>query len=302
METHIFDGVNRIASKDTEELALKRWSPPKIDETGHMIYAQPREMRRERNSGDALVTTYNEPSDEEVEKARQEGIAKGRQEGLVTGKAEGIELGKKEGLEQGLQQGRQKAQQELDVKLLELNKLLTSVSHSLNEEDYKLEQAIMNLVTCISEAVIKKESSAGSGHIMPIIKEVIAALPPSRDNIKILLNPQDRDYAQQAISQGGENWRVVADEDISLGGCKVVTEQSVVDYTTETRFKNIIAQLVENQTQGVNVDGEEFEQAPEPVVKATMPLKDTVSESPQAEHEGLEDQAHNLPESPTKDD
>jgi len=267
VEKHIFDSSNRIPADEVEQLALHNWAPPTIDEAGHLVYAKPRDIgRRDMTGMDASTGTAGETAEDAQEMGRQQGLKLGREEGFAQGKVEGLEAGKKEGLKLGQEAAAAQAKQALDEKLGEMNKLLTSISHNLNEEDYKLEQAILNLIQAICEAVVKKELLADPGQLMKIIKEVIAALPPNRDNVKIRLNPKDKALVDSAINLGGENWHAVADEEITPGGCIVQTDQSIVDYTTEVRFKSAVEQIVDGHLHYPSLADEDFEEADEPLV------------------------------------
>ena len=82
----------------------------------------------------------------------------------------------------------------------ELNSLLTTLSHSLNEEDYKLEQTLFTLVRQIAEAVIGHELKTDPGKIMKVIRDTLSALPPNRDHVRIRLNPADKALADKVIA------------------------------------------------------------------------------------------------------
>ena len=74
----------------------------------------------------------------------------------------------------------------------------------------------------------------------------------------------------EAIQHGGENWRAVADEDITPGGCKLETEQSMADFTVETRLQMALDQLQEAQVVCPKPGEPGYEKAPEPALKAAI--------------------------------
>ena len=305
MGKHIFDRATRIPFKEAEELDLDTWLPPVIDETGHLVQAEPRDgVRRENEEADvdAKALEINQQEMEKIreqargeglEQGKEEGINLGKQEGVVAGKEQGFTEGKEEGFSEGHRQGLEGARVQIEEKLGQVNKLLTSLTHALNEQDYKLEQALLNLVVEIARVVVKRDLKIDSGHIMQVVKEALAALPPSRDNLRICINPSDMALVQEAVAQGGENWRVIADEAVEIGGCRVETDQSVVDFTTESRFRTMVDQILSKQL-GLPPDGTvqepEFDEAPTPVIKPVT--GDEVEESPAAP--GLIDEAHAL--------
>lgn len=250
MEQHPFDTTSRVTAKMAGTLAVESWSPPTISDAGHLVYAEPRTVAKPAPVPDEAAIAKQQAYDAGFKSGREAGFESGKQEGLEAGKQEAITI----------------AKQEIQPKLQELNQLLTSLSHGLNEEDYKLEKTLLDLVQQIARAVISKELALDPGSLMKVIKETIAALPPSRDNIKILLNPGDKAFADDAIEAGGEHWHVIADEDIARGGCKVVTEQSEADMTVENRFTAVLEQVYEQQATCPKPGEPGFESAPEPAV------------------------------------
>jgi flagellar assembly protein FliH len=285
MERHLFDKAGRISAKDLEEVQVKRWLPPTIGKGGHLVYAEPREDAP-RKTGPARPLGAQDEADLEALQAQAtaEGLRLGRDQGFAEGKAEGFRVGQEEGIRQGLEQGRleglQKAQEEaneiLGARLSEVNALLTSLTHALNEQDYQLETALMNLVQEVARAVIGRELEINSGHIMSVVRAALATLPPSRDNVRVIVNPRDLPALEKAAAMGGENWRAAASEDVQPGGCRIHSDQSVVDFTTDHRFRSMMEQLLSRQLSlpedatdatAATAAEEPFEQAPEPVVK-----------------------------------
>lgn len=250
MEQHPFDVSARVTAKEASEMAVEAWTPPTISDGGHMVYAESR----------AAAKPQAEPNEAELtrKQAYDDGFTSGKKAGFDAGKAEGVLAGKEAAVAAG--------QRDMKPKLKELNDLLTSLSHSLNEEDYKLEKTLMELVEQIACTVIRKELSLEPASLMKVIKETISALPPSRDNIKIHLNPLDKAFADQAVEAGGENWRVIADEEITRGGCKIQSEQSEADMTVESRIQGVLEQLYEQQAICPKPGEAGYEAAPEPAV------------------------------------
>lgn len=283
MKRHPFDSNNRISAGDLEELPIKNWLPPAITSDGRLIPVEPREdPRRETKSvqsdeqqppaagAQADSSLSQEQLEDEKQRARHLGHAEGHAAGRAEGHAEGIEQGLAEGREQGREEGLREAREEINAELARLNRLATSLSHALNEQDYQLEQALLKLVEEIARQVVQRELELDRSTLLSVIREALQVLPPTRDNLRILVNPEDLPLLEQAIDEGGENWQAQARRDIAAGGCRIETEQSVVDYTTEHRFQRVIEQIMSRQLVDEEVDGESeeaLEEAPEPLVK-----------------------------------
>lgn len=299
MQRHLFDGNTRVSQKALDELPVARWMPPTIDKGGKLIQAEPRmesPLRQavSQNSpkpeesaasqGDGETRLSAADSLQSYDEAREEGLLAGRQEGLKKGLEEGRQQGREQGLQQGVEEGRvngheqgykaglQKAETEIRQQLKTLNAMMTQVSHAINEQDYQLEQALLNLSQEIARHVVQRELMIDSSHIMSIVRQALETLPPSRDNVRILVNPADLALVKQAAEEGGENWRVIGNQHVARGGCRVETDQSAVDFTVGERFAQVIDHIVQRRfaTDEDDADippGEVFEEAPEPVVR-----------------------------------
>lgn len=254
MEQHPFDVYTRVTAEAASSLKIESWAPPVISDAGHLVIAEPR--------AEPLRETAEASDAKQAELVRKQAY----DDGFTSGKNAGFESGKQEGLSAGKNDALALAKKEMLPKMAELNKLLTSLSHSLNEEDYKLEKTLMDLVKHIACAVIRKELLLEPASLMKVIKETISALPPSRDSIKVHLNPADKSYADEAIAEGGENWHVIGDEEVERGGCRVVTEYSEADMTVECRIEEVLEQLYEQQVLSPKPGDPNYEAAPEPVV------------------------------------
>lgn len=321
IQRHLFDGHSRISVKDLESQPVLRWIPPTIGKGGNLVHAEPREESVLRQAvaqaapkavaGEKSVPAQSVSPAESArsfDEAREEGLLLGRQEGLQKGLDEGRRIGHEQGREQGLQEGRVQGQKEgyeaaykkaeagINQQKQLLNSVMTHLTHAMNEQDYQLEHALLNLSKEIAKHVIQRELKIDNSHIINIVRQAVATLPPSRDNVRILVNHDDLAVIEQAIADSGDSLRVIGSKQIERGGCRVETDQSAVDFTTGERFKQVLEQIVNRQfaadadphSQSIPC-GEEFEAAPEPVVKARqatdpamVPAKNKLSLAEQA--------------------
>lgn len=275
MERHPFDGSTRITGKDLDAVSVHAWLPPLIDKAGHLVQALPRDERR---GPPPAPKTHAEKVDEGF----QEGFQKGRIEGIAEGRREGMEQGQREGQEKGLQQGLAKGQREFDEKFARLDELMKQMSHAINEQDYTLEQALLNLVIAVARPVVARELAIDSRHILSVVRQALSALPPSRDNVRIFVNPLDAVLLNEAKERTGDAWRVLADEQVAKGGCRIETEQSLVDFTVERRFALMVEQVLDKQLLD-STEPEAFEPAPEPLVMRRTPEPEALIPAPTLE-------------------
>lgn len=268
VEKHIFDTKSRVSSEEAAAMELALWQPPIVNAAGNLVHAETRPAQKlgggdAANKAEETTAAVQEQFDQAKERGYQEGLAQGKQEGT----------------QQAQQQAQQQMQAQLQPRLQELNNLLTTLSHSLNEEDYKLEQTLFTLVKQIAEAVIGHELKTDPGKIMKVIRDTLSALPPNRDHVRIRLNPADKALADDAIKEGGENWHAIADDAIARGGCVIETEQSTADFSIEDRLASVLEQLEEQQATCPKPGDPDYEEAPEPAVSARVPGSQPVADA-----------------------
>lgn len=334
MQRHIFDGVNRVSQKTLESQPVLTWVPPTIEKGGKLVQAVPRETSQfeqfvtqssteptdDKNAGtvEHSAQANAQVSPERYDAGYEQGLLLGRKEGLTKGMEEGQKAGYEEGYQQGLlagqteglalgeKQSQDRIDQALQGQLQTLNALMTHLTHALNEQDYQLEQALLQLVKTVAKEVVGRDLSLDSSHIMHLIRQALGALPATRENVRIYVSQQDAELVMRTAEQGGENWRVIASNAIEPGGCRVETDHSLVDFTVAERFQQAISHVIDGRAvaPGKNTslsipDGESWEAAPEPVVKPILSMsRDAGAE----ESEKLSEQAERLAEDWTDSD
>lgn len=278
-----FERLTRIPADQVDPDTVGSWQPPTIDHDGHIVQAMGKSWSRSAATAAAQSPKSTDSADDfesdevlrgrEFEKARNAGFDEGRREGFEAGEKKGIERGEETGYAEGMARAQEEYRVEMEAKLSSVNMLLTHLSHCMNEQDYNLEQALFNCVKALSKAVLRKELALDPRRIMEAVSDIIKSLPPSRDNIKIYCSTSDKTLIQEAARYGGENWSVFEAFDVESGGCRVVTDQSVVDYTVSRRFEEAVAKMLENRLIINDSNEKDFEQAADPVIQGPSSLK-----------------------------
>lgn len=76
-----------------------------------------------------------------------------------------------------------------------------------------------------------------------MLREALKLLPLDADNVRLYINPQDFEQVKALRERHEAKWRIVEDEALMPGGCRVETEHSRIDASVETRIEQAIAQL-----------------------------------------------------------
>ncbi|MOA37801.1 flagellar assembly protein H [compost metagenome] len=67
------------------------------------------------------------------------------------------------------------------------------------------------------------------------------------DNIRIMVNPQDFELIKALRDRHEESWRILEDDALLPGGCRIETEHTRIDASIETRLAQATKQLLEQQ-------------------------------------------------------
>lgn len=156
---------------------------------------------------------------------------------------EGFATGEREGFHSTQLKVRQEAEVALAAKLQSLEQLMGHLLEPIAEQDTQIEKSLVHLVAHVTRQVIGRELRTDSSHITHVLREALKLLPMGADNIRIHLNPQDFELAKALRERHEERWKLLEDEALLPGGCRIETAHSRIDATVETRMEKAVAQL-----------------------------------------------------------
>ncbi|MBC3412682.1 flagellar assembly protein FliH [Pseudomonas sp. SWRI51] len=156
---------------------------------------------------------------------------------------EGFATGEREGFHSTQIKVRQEAEVALAAKLVSLEQLMTHLLEPIAEQDTQIEKGLVHLVANMARQVIGRELRGDSSQVTHVLREALKLLPMGAENIRIHLNPQDFELAKALRERHEENWKLLEDEALLPGGCRIETAHSRIDATMETRIEKAVAQL-----------------------------------------------------------
>jgi len=208
-----------LSKPKSDDGLIAPWNPPSFLET---------------ESVDVGIGQLKMPTAGELEKIRQHVEKEAAEKGYLEGLDKGLKAGAKEVAEK---------EEKLDF-------LLQSMLSPLSDLDEQVENELVMLAIQIAKQLIRRELKVDSGQVVAVVKEAIAVLPSSSQNIQLRLHPDDAQLVKSALSldqAGSERWQVVEDPIISRGGCRVITDSSRIDATIENRLSAIVAKAFGDQ-------------------------------------------------------
>lgn len=160
---------------------------------------------------------------------------------------EGFATGERDGFHAGQLKAKQEAEVALAAKIGALEQLMSHLLNPIAEQDQALELGMVNLVSQVARQVIQRELSSDSTQIRHVLREALKLLPMGASNVRIHVNPQDFEVIKALRERHEESWRILEDESLLPGGCRVESESSRIDASVETRMAQALKQLFEQQ-------------------------------------------------------
>lgn len=147
------------------------------------------------------------------------------------------EAAAKEGYEEGLQQ----AQNDIETLRNSLNVFLGA-----KQEVFEyIAPDLLEISVDIAQKIIKKELREDPTIILENITELLKGLSKEEARITLRVNPEQAAFAKQQIPEiietaGSEaKVNILADENITYGGCMLTTTNGIIDATIETQISII---------------------------------------------------------------
>jgi len=108
--------------------------------------------------------------------------------------------------------------------------------------------SLLNLALELAQKIIRQSLAIRPELILPVVREALRELSGTYQNNTLLLNPADAELVSSHLSQelAKNGWRVIVDERIESGGCRVESGSGEVDATLTQRWQLTMATLGRN--------------------------------------------------------
>ena len=241
-----------MAGKDDSDLirgqhpsAFSRWDLPSFDQAPHYVALE----REEAEAAAEAAELEGSETDEGLEEVAEatpftvEELEQIREEAYN----EGFATGEKDGFHSGQLKAQQEAREKMDARLLELETLMNNLMAPIQHQDSQIEDMLLLLVQQTVRSVIQRELTTDSSQILQVLRGALKSLPMGAENIRIYLNPADFEAVKALRERHEESWRLLEDDQLLPGGCRVETEHSQIDASLETRLEQALTQLLDQQ-------------------------------------------------------
>lgn len=223
--------------------SVNRWSLPSFDEHVDAPDEPPADNTPAAEAAPVAAQESEEIALEDVKPLTLDEVEAIRQDAYN----EGFATGEKDGFRAGQLKAKQEADAALANRVRQLEQVMSHLFEPIADQDQQLEVALVALVGQISREVIQRELSGDSSQIRQVLREALKLLPMGAENIRIHLNPQDFEMVKALRDRHEESWRILEDDSLLPGGCRLETEHSRIDASVETRLSQALKQLFEQQ-------------------------------------------------------
>jgi len=180
----------------------------------------------------------------------QEGIDKGYEQGLEQGREaghrEGFERGVEDGKTIGREEGRVMGRRAFDEAARPMDELVERFERFRQEFEQARREQLLELVQKVSKQVIRCELTLHPTQLLTLAEEALAAMPGDQEDVRILLNPEECTRIKELAPERATVWRLVPDEKLALGECRVVTAQAEADIGCQQRLDSCMDTLTEH--------------------------------------------------------
>lgn len=285
---------NSISSVEKEALAKKQ-QEKKSQKPAAKKPVQPAEGESVELIEDLVSALTAEQLQEITEAAEKEGYDAGYEKGF----AQGLEEGKETGYPQGFDEGISAGKKQIVTQCEQLQHIMDALLIPLESEQNQLQDILLNMVAELAKAVVLRELQLDSSHITQLVDEALKTIPIGADKFSLYLNSQDialvEEHLEHFQHHQEKSLKLLVDDSLLPGGCRLETKQTVVDYTVEQRLHKVIDGFLHKRFTNHDTDSESIEKE-----KAEQHLSASTNEEDVREvlNENIETSNENLTASP----
>lgn len=240
--------INRIPFESLTQ--VDKWPLPNMDQGSKVVPAAKKGAQakdRGERIEDVTGTVKHKPlTADHLKQITEEAEKEGYQAGFEKGQAEGLQQGLRQGEKQGKQQAYQETKAVLDDERARLQAIATALMEPMEQQDMAVENLVMDIAVGMAKHILRQQLTVDISGLYKNIHRAIKCLPMGASNIHIFLNPDDLSMVEELFSGTSGDWKFNSDSDLTRGGCRVESKESVVDYSVERRLQDYLDLAMDN--------------------------------------------------------
>lgn len=156
----------------------------------------------------------------------------------------GMEEGRTAGYNQGLATGRAEAAQELR----HIKAIAVEFGAAVGRADEAIAHDVLDLALHLAKQMLRTALEVKPELVLPVVREAIGYLPIVQQPAMLALHPLDAKLVREGLRDELEaaGWRIVEDNTIARGGCKIDTPHNQIDAQIASRWHRLAHALGQN--------------------------------------------------------
>ncbi|MDH4283772.1 MAG: flagellar assembly protein FliH [Gallionellaceae bacterium] len=143
--------------------------------------------------------------------------------------------------EEGYQTGYAEGKQRVETEAQRLAQMINMLNQELLQLDQKIAQDLLDLSLEIARQMLQQTLTVKPELLLEIVQNTINELPYFNQHAHLLLHPDDAELVRAQLGEqlNHAGWKIIENNQIERGGCRVETAHSQVDATLATRWQRI---------------------------------------------------------------
>ncbi|WP_414017000.1 flagellar assembly protein FliH [Dickeya undicola] len=182
-----------------------------------------------------------QPPEDDLATLREQVLQQARESGFAEGKQQGYAAGYQDGLQTGTQQGLQDAAQQQQPVIAQMQQMVNEFQQTLDALDSVIVARLMQLALTAAKQVIGQSPVCDGTALMGQIQQLIQQEPMFSGKPQLRVHPSDLERVEQHLGPtlSLHGWRLLADNQLHPGGCKVSAEEGDLDSSIATRWHEL---------------------------------------------------------------
>lgn len=187
--------------------------------------------------------------DAELTKLRETARQEAWEEGFTEGSKSGYEAGYSEGLAAAKAAVEAEKQQQIATAVTPIQNLASAFSEALSELDEAVAEQLVKLAFDTGNQLARDHLDANPEVVLKIVRELMHTEPTFTNKPRLFVNPDDfsliEEHLRDELQAAG--WKLVSDDRLSRGGCRLVSQTGERDASWESRWQALATKMLANE-------------------------------------------------------
>ncbi len=228
------------------------WQPWKLDDLASPSLSSANETSATVSSAAPLARSDDEGSEffsmsdfqqpqDDLATLREQVLQQARETGFNEGKQQGYAAGYQDGHHAGMQQGLQDAAAQQQPVIAHMQQMVSEFQQTLDALDSVIVSRLMQLALTAAKQVLGQAPICDGTALMGQIQQLIQQEPMFSGKPQLRVHPSDLERVEQHLGPtlSIHGWRLLADNQLHPGGCKVSAEEGDLDASLATRWHEL---------------------------------------------------------------